>query len=373
MFKKLQNWDQWNRFLMSLSILAFLPLEFPQIWLNAQVIATHDPQAIATLSILPIGGRASAMLGNLLLMSFLAKQYEFWGTITQLVGLVTTGILLVQLFQIGFISATLFIPFLFFLAIGIMINYLNFACRNQDFWTVKVWPKWCKLLQLIGISLLPVFVVLQLRDTILPQFPQWPEGLGFLALLAVFLLSFLQQRTDEMPLFSDTLHPWNNTFFIKIKQQLDHFFQQDWSNIAGWTANLLFMFNSLSQLINVLIHTDSLSAISISAQAFCLTGNMLMLSRSGTLLIEGKDRVWCFSTLWDTTMRIGILGCLLAAGLLHAPLFLFTVVAIAAYITFIYTMTKQTSPDASISKTISFLLLGQTKSVTLSQPIPSKL
>jgi hypothetical protein len=110
-----------------------------------------------------------------------------------------------------------------------------------------------------------------------------------------------------------------------------------------------------------LIHADSLAALSISTQVFCVVGNLLMLSRSGTLLIEGKDRIWCFSSLWDTAMRVGIFGCLLSAGLVSPMIFSLNVVGIFLYLIVIYVMTKRTSPDVSVGKTFGFLFLGRSE------------
>lgn len=359
-FTKLTSWDHWNQFLVSLSIFAFLPLQFPQILRNADVIATQNPEAIATLTVLPIGGYASAMLGNLLLMNFLAGQREFWGTAVQMVGIVTTAILLAQLFQVGFIPILLFIPFIVFLGIGVVINYLNFLYSENPFWSEKIWPKWRSILQLVGIALLPAFAVLQLHDALFPQLPQWPGGLGVAILMSVFVVNLVRQQADTFPAFFRSQNRWRK----KVMQSgdwIDSWLRRGWSGLAGWTANLLFMFNPLSQLINSLIHADSLAALSISTQVFCVVGNLLMLSRSGTLLIEGKDRIWCFSSLWDTAMRVGIFGCLLAAGLVSPMMFSLYVTGIFLYLIFIYFMTKRSSPDVSLGKTLGFLFLGQSE------------
>lgn len=174
--KQLTSWDRWNQFLVSLSILAFLPLQFPQVISNAAVIGTGNPAAIATLGVIPVGGYAAGILGNLLLMNFLAGQREFWGTTVQAAGIVTADIVIFQLFQVGFIPGWLFWPATLFLVVGMVLNYGHFFICDRPGWQDQFWPQWRRILQWLGIALLPALVVLQLHDAFFAEFPRMARG-----------------------------------------------------------------------------------------------------------------------------------------------------------------------------------------------------
>ncbi|WP_030008283.1 hypothetical protein [Picosynechococcus sp. NKBG042902] len=356
--KQLTSWDRWNQFLVSLSILAFLPLQFPQVISNAAVISTGNPAAIATLGVIPVGGYAAGILGNLLLMNFLAGQREFWGTTVQAVGIVTADIVIFQLFQVGFIPGWLFWPATLFLLMGMVLNYGHFLVGDRPSWQAQFWPQWRRILQWLGIALLPALVVLQLHDAFFPNLPEWPGGLGAAFLLSGLMVQLIQRQTVSLPNFFQYQNRWRRGVMAQ-STWLKSWLRRGWRGLAGWTANLLFMFNSLAQFVNCLIYPDDLAALSLTTQVLFVVGNLLMLSRSGTLLIAGKDRIWCASTLWDLLMRVGIFACLLQAGLLSLPLFCVFCGAIAIYLSFIFLMTKRVYPSSSLADTAIFLLFGR--------------
>ncbi len=359
---KLNSWNHWNQLLVSLSILVFLPLQFPQVLRNYELIASADPNAIATLAVIPAMGYASGMLGNLLLMNFLAEQKEFWGTTVQAVGMITSGIVLTQLFSVGLVPKFFFIPFVAILAVGLIFNYSNFFLSQQPLWSERIWTTGRLCMRLIGIALLPVFAVLQLHDALFPRLPQWPGGLG-IALLASFLvLTLIRQQAETFPQFFAEKNQWQRRV-LNHSEWLDAWLRRGWQGLAGWTANLLFMFSPLAQLINSIIHPDSLGALSLTTQFLCVGGNLLMLSRSGTLLIEGKDRIWCFSSLWDTAMRTGIFFCVMYFHLITPTVFFIYSCLVVGYLGFIYIMTKREYEKASLIKTFEFLLLGRSERV----------
>ncbi|MBV5259571.1 hypothetical protein FLX56_14205 [Synechococcus moorigangaii CMS01] len=368
-FKQLTSWDRWNQFLVSLSILAFLPLQFPQVIRNGVVIATGNPEAIATLGVIPVGGYAAGMLGNLLLMNFLAGQREFWGTAVQAVGIVTAGIVLFQLFQVGFIPAWVFDPAAIFLVVGMALNYGQFFYGDRLFWRDQFWPRWRRILQWLGIALLPALVVLQLHDAFFPQLPTWPGGIGAGLLLSVLVVQLVQRQTASLPNFFQAQNRWRQGVMAQ-STWLKSWLRRGWRGLAGWTANLLFMFNSLAQFLNCLIHPDDLAALSLTTQMLFVVGNLLMLSRSGTLLIAGKDRIWCASTLWDLVMRVGIFACLHQAGRLSWLAFGCCCGAIAAYLGFIFAMTKRSYPNSSLGHTLIFLLFGRSPQWQTLEPSP---
>ncbi|MGV2827186.1 hypothetical protein [Myxosarcina sp. GI1(2024)] len=363
MLSQLNSWNRWNQLLVSLSILVFLPLQFPQVLRNHELIVSGDPEAIAALTVIPAMGYASGMLGNLLLMNFLAERLEFWGTAVQAVGMITSGIVLIQLFSAGLVPVFFFIPFVAILIVGSVFNYSNFFLNKQPLWSEHIWLIGRLCMRIMGIALLPAFAVLQLHDALFPKLPQWPGGIG-IALLASFLvLTFIRQQAETFPEFFAEKNSWRRQV-LNSSEWLDAWLRRGWQGLAGWTANLLFMFGPLAQLINSIIHPDSLSALSLTTQFLCVGGNLLMLSRSGTLLVQGKDRIWCFSSLWDIAMRMGVFFCVMYYHLL-APVTFFTCLALVfGCLGFIYLMAKRECQEASISKTFEFLLFGRWQEVT---------
>lgn len=355
---QINSWNRWNQLLVSASIFVFLPLQFPQVIRNFELINSGDPKAIATLAVIPAVGYASGMLGNLLLMNFLAGQREFLGTTVQAIGMATSGIVLAQLYVAGLIPPIVFIPFVAALAVGLVLNYFNFLASDKPLWSEKIWPLWRNCLRIAGVALLPAFVVLQLQDALFPSFPQWPSGLGVASLGSFIMLSFVRQQAESFPQFFAEQNRWRRRV-LERSEWLDAWLRRGWQGLAGWTANLLFMFSTSAQLINCIVHPDSLSALSLSTQSLCVVGHLLMLSRSGTLLIEGKDRIWCVSSLWELIIRTGIFLCVTIAGIISPILFSVYLALVLGYLVFIYAMTKGEYEEASLLKTIEFLLFGR--------------
>lgn len=358
MFSQLNSWNRWNQFLVSLSILVFLPLQFPQVLHNQELIASGDPNAIATLTVISAMGYAAGMLGNLLLMNFLAERLEFWGTTVQAVGMITSGIVLTQLFSVGLVPLFFFIPFVALLILGLIFNYSNFFFNQHSLWSQRIWSTGRLGLRIVGIALLPVFAVLQLHDALFPKLPQWPGGLGIALLASFWVLTFIRQHAETFPEFFAEKNRWRRQV-LDSSEWLDAWLRRGWQGLAGWTANLLFMFGPLAQLINSIIHPDSLGALSLTTQFLCIGGNLLMLSRSGTLLVQGKDRIWCFSSLWDIAMRTGIFFCIMYYHLLTPAAFFVCLASILGYLGFIYIMAKRECEEASVSRTLEFLLFGR--------------
>lgn len=314
------------------------------------------------LVVIPALGYASGMLGNLLLMNFLAGERELGGAAIQGVGMTTSGIVLAQLHAANQVPDFFFFPFVGFLAVGLVLNALNFLLDGKQLWAERFWPLWQNCLRVIGVAALPAFIVLQLHDAFFPSLPRWPGGLG-LGLLASFLvLGLIRRQAESFPEFFAERNRWRRKVLDR-SELLDAWLRRGWRGLAGWTANLLFMFGPLAQLINGVVHPDSLAALALSTQFLCVVGHLLMFSRSGTLLVQGKDRIWCFSSIWEIVMRTGIFLCVAASGLL-SPLSFYVYVALTAgYAAFVFAMAKQEDRSASLPKTVEFLLLGKRQEI----------
>ncbi|WP_017300573.1 hypothetical protein [Nodosilinea nodulosa] len=352
------DWNRWNQLLVGASILIFLPLQVPQILRNMELIASDDPKAIAMLVVIPALGYASGMLGNLLLMNFLVGENELWGSVIQAVGMLTSAVVLTQLYSVGLVPGLFFIPFVMALAIGLVFNALNFGLSETKIWTERIWPTWQNGLRIVGLVALPVFIVLQIRDAFWPELPLWPSGIGFGLLASFLVLGFIRRQAESFPDFFAERNRWRRKV-LEQSEWLDAWLRRGWQGLAGWVANLLFMFGPLAQCINGLVHPDSLAALALSTQFLCVVGHLLMFSRSGTLLVQEKDRIWCFGSIWEIALRSAIVFCIMAAGLLSPLVVSIYLVFVIGYVAFVFVMAKRDYPEGSLLTTIGFLAFGK--------------
>ena len=313
LFPPPQRWEIWTRSLVSSSILAFLPLQLPQILRNAAMIASNDPLQIAQLQVIPLLGYTSGMLANLLLMSYLADRQELWGTIVQSLGVITSGIVVTQLFSVGLVDPRLF----GILALGVSVGFLfNFG----RLWLPRItpsspeltpelgqtrfdryWSWWQNGLNILGLTLFPLILTVQLHDSLIPQLPL-EIGMGSASLLFGLSSTTLLGSANVLG-SANWMELTNNNPLLLSFHSLIQLFRRHWSTLSGWTANLLFMFGPTAQLINNIAHPESIAALSLSTQFLSVLGNLLILARSGTLWIQGHDRVWAVGGVWEVILR----------------------------------------------------------------------
>ena len=306
LFPPQKRWDTWTRILLSGSILVFLPLQLPQILRNAAVMASHDPLQIAQLQVIPLLGYASGMLANLLLMSYLADRQESWGTIVQALGVITSGIVVTQLFRVGLVDPGLFGILALGVSMGFIFNFgrlwLPRPTPSPEELTPELaltgfdryWSWWQNSLNILGLTLFPLILTVQLHNSLFPRLPL-EIGIGSASLLFGLSSTTLLGSANWMGLT-------NNPLLLSF-HSLIQVFRRHWSTLCGWTANILFMFGPTAQLINNLAHPESMAALSLSTQFLSVLGNLLILARSGTLWIQGHDRVWAVGGVWEVLMR----------------------------------------------------------------------
>lgn len=326
------RWSRWNQVMVSLSILAFLPLQVPQIWRNLEVISSQDPLTIAHLKVIPVLGYASGMVANLLLMCYLADRQERWGAIVQGIGIVTSGIVVTQLFTVGLVNAHLFVVLGVGMVVGMGLNLFQLGrspvelsvqpldqtleqssdqtpiqtqkgttgdlsqesseCDRQGF--DRLWSLWKNGLNIIGLTLFPLILTWQLRESFLPTLSLGFGWAGSALLLGFSSTALLENRLPQQ---------WVEHPYCAPMESVLHLLQRYWAVLSGWTANLLFMFGPAAQLMSNLVHPESIAALALPTQALSVLGNLLILARSGTLFIQGQDRVWAVGGLWEVSIR----------------------------------------------------------------------
>lgn len=304
------RWERFSQMMVSLSILAFLPLQLPQIWRNFGLMTTQDPATIAHLKVIPVLGYVSGMVANLLLMCYLADRRERWGAIVQCLGIVTSGIVVTQLFTVGLVHPMLFTGLALGVALGIGFNGIQLwrggnpassdpssdpadpSPSPQGF--DRLWTAWKNGLNILGLTLFPWILTWQLRESLAPNLPLGVGLAGSCILLGISSTVLLESRLPQ---------PWAEHPLFSPLDRLLHLFQRYWAVLSGWTANLLFMFGPAAQLLANLVHPESIAALALPTQFLSALGNLFILTRSGTLFIQGHDRVWAVGSLWEVTVR----------------------------------------------------------------------
>ena len=361
------GWDRCNQTLVSFSILAFLPLQLPQILRNAQVLGTGDPLQIQQLEVIPLLGYGSGMLANLLLMSYLAERRETGGTIVQALGVLTSGIVVSQLFFGGFVHPIVMGTIALITGLGLLCNGARLVWSWQfsapeelgdlglsglgtggdDRW----WQLWRNALNVLGLSVLPWILITQLH---LSLWPSLPLNLGVTLSLGLFFLSsvvVIQTKPNPQPSLA-LASPWPNLHPI-------HWLRQRWPSLSGWIANFLFMVGPTAQVLNNWSHPESIGALALPTQGLAVLGNLLMLSRSGSLLIQGRDRIWAVGSLWEVAMRGIVFLTIAYFGFMPWSWFLAYGVGVLLYFAWIYANAQQNDPERSWFNTFRFLITGR--------------
>lgn len=305
------RWERFSQFMVSLSILAFLPLQVPQIWRNFDAITSQDPATIAHLKVIPVLGYVSGMVANLLLMCYLADRQERWGAIVQCLGIVTSGIVVTQLFSVGLVDPLLFAVLILGVGLGISLNGIQLwrgtdqplstsapeltpePCPDPGTFD-RLWALWKNGLNILGLTLFPLILTWQLQESLLPHLSLGCGVVGSCLLLGISSTALLENQFPST--WSE--HPWWSPL-----EQILGLFRRYWAVLSGWTANLLFMFGPAAQLMANLVHPESIAALALPTQFLSAFGNLLILTRSGTLFIQGHDRVWAVGSFWEVTVR----------------------------------------------------------------------
>ncbi|MBI4052279.1 MAG: hypothetical protein HY400_07215, partial [Elusimicrobia bacterium] len=207
------HWDLWTRRLTHAAMIPFAVLQIPQIMKNLAHLSAGHAEAI---SILPWMGYSTGLLGNMLLLSYFVSQKERGAATVQTVGVITTLIVLSQIFLAGFMPGAAFGTILPVILLGLVLNYLNFKDRMHGL----VWDIWKKASATIALAALPQV----LWATFASFSSYWPAVLGMGTGL---LLLELDRRG-------------------RISDRVQNF----WIKLSAWTVTLLFMFGPVAQLVN---------------------------------------------------------------------------------------------------------------------------
>lgn len=287
-----RKWDSTTEKLTESSTLAFLLLMTPQIVKNARTLLAGDP---APVGILPWMGYSTGLLGNLLLLSYFASKKELGATLVQAVGVVSTFVLLSQIFVAGFMPPPAFALTTVVVAVGLTLNLLNY----KGVLSPAIWSVWQDAAGLVGLTVLPQVIC----ATFSSHTSTTPGVTAGLAGLAFIILS----RAGILP--------------AKLRGL--------WAGLSAWTATLLFMFMPLAQLWSCLSNPAKLAGISLLTTLLGMIGNGLMVPRA----LFTRDLIWFTGSAWGTVMMgWAILFSMFRNNVVNKSIFWSATSALALYI-----------------------------------------
>ncbi len=296
------KWDRWTQRLTDFAAVPFLALQAPQIWANVTNLLAGNPDALANL---PWMGYSTGILGNMLLLSWFASQKETSAARVQAIGVVTSAVVVTQIFLAGFMPAAAFAAVMGAIVAGLALNWLKF----KDKAPAGLWSFWSKASSLLGLVILPQVLWTTFAPAAL--FSYWPGVIaGLLGLAATYYDS---------------------------KGRLPAPLKSLWSNLGAWTATLLFMYGPVAQLMSNVSNPAGMAGIAIGTLLLAMAGNLLMLPRA----MHTKNVVWFTGSAWGVVMGgWAVLLTMFAAGFAAPWLFWAATVAIPLYLATSYLLTR---------------------------------
>eukprot|EP00898_Chlorokybus_atmophyticus_P000440 jgi/Chlat1/1397/Chrsp12S02052 len=280
-----EKYDSYNALtdqLAGLSTGVFLLLFVPQIVKNASALMGGNASA---LSVLPWVGYTTGLMGNTLLLCYFAGKRERTPAIVQGLGMFSTIVLLSQICMAGYMPVPAFAFLSSLTAASFLFNLLEYNGKLNK----TVWDLYLGLVGVIGLGLLPqsIWATFFKSESYVPGMVA--AGLG--------VLWQVLERTGGLP----------NSLRGK------------WSSITAWTANFLFMFMPVAQLVSNLENPASLAGVSVTTTLLVLTGNGLMVPRA----LFTRDLVWFAGSFWGACVGgWGVLFTLFSYGYISGAVFL---------------------------------------------------
>jgi len=252
------KWARTTEQLTTFSMVPFLFLNMPQVWKNWLHMLAGNTAAVGIIS---WTGYTSGMLGNLLLFSYFAAKGERGATLVQAVGVISTAVLLIQVFIAGFFPASFFWPLAFIIVCGVTMGSLRLLGLLGE----RIWAAWQSALGIIGLATLP--------QSLWSMF--CPNNMSYVPALAGGLAGGLLLYLDKRKLLP---HRWSDLR----------------STLSAWTATLLFMLMPVPQLMNNFSNPMSVHGLSALSVVLGMCGNSLMIPRA----LLTRDVIWFTGTTW---------------------------------------------------------------------------
>jgi hypothetical protein len=297
-----QRWDRWTQNLTDFAAVPFLALQAPQIWANVQNLLAGHPEALVNL---PWIGYSTGILGNMLLLGWFASQKEKSAARVQAIGVVTSAVVVGQIFLAGHMPLLAFATVMPAIVAGLLINY----AKIKDKAPAALWNVWSKGSSLLGLVILPQV----LWTTFAP------------AAYASFLPAVLSAVLGI------------GLSYLDSKGRLPGALKSVWGNLGAWTATLLFMYGPIAQLMANVSNPAGMAGIAIGTLFLAMAGNLLMLPRA----MHTKNAIWFTGSAWGVVMGgWAVLLTMFLAGFAAPWLFWAATLAVPAWLGSAYLLSR---------------------------------
>ncbi len=303
---KPSSWDLLTEKLTKWALVPFTLLQVPQIIMNITNLIGGNPEA---LSILPWMGYSTGILGNMLLLSYFASQKEKGASLVQGVGVITSAVVVTQIFLAGFMPGLAFAVVMPAIVAGLVLNFLQLKGKLPE----KLWKGWSRASGLLGLAVLPQVLWATFAPaamaSMIPAIAAGVLGLGMLGL----------EASGKMPKGLKNV----------------------WGALSAWTATLLFMYGPVAQAMSNYTHPEGMAGISVATLLLAMAGNLLMLPRA----VLTKNLIWYTGSGWGVYAGgLLVLAWMYALGLVSSLLFWPAALATVGWTAFlIYKARKEVS------------------------------
>jgi hypothetical protein len=296
------RWDRWTQNLTDFAAVPFLALQAPQIWANVQNLLAGHPEALVNL---PWIGYSTGILGNMLLLGWFASQKEKSAARVQAIGVVTSAVVVTQIFLAGHMPLLAFAAVMPAIVAGLLINF----AKIKDKAPAALWNVWSKGSSLLGLVILPQV----LWTTFAP------------AAYASFLPAVLSAALGI------------GLSYLDSKGRLPGALKSVWGNLGAWTATLLFMYGPVAQLMANVSNPAGMAGIAIGTLLLAMAGNLLMLPRA----MHTRNAIWFTGSAWGVVMGgWAVLLTMFLAGFAAPWLFWAATFAVPAWLGSAYLLSR---------------------------------
>lgn len=318
-------WGVWVERGVLVSLIPFLFLQMPQILTNFANLAA-DPSKIG---ILPWIGYATGILANMNLLSYHVEGRRHTVAAVQLVGLLTSAVVLAQIFLAGFVPQTAALVMPGIIAVGLGINVLKWLGKlPASVFGVDPWKAFNRLSVLLGLFALPLgfSVTFDLMSS---------HRFGVLA--ASFALAGLGAAAMAL----DGLG--------KLPRRA----AAVWGTLGAWLGTLLFLFLPIPQLVNNFAHPEQIAGLAVGTLLLSTFGNALQTAGA----LWHKNRIWFAGSFWAISVGgWGVLLSLFLLGAVSPALFWVFTLAVPASLGWVLRRSMKARGETSYRQALKFLV-----------------
>ncbi|XP_020084351.1 maltose excess protein 1-like, chloroplastic isoform X1 [Ananas comosus] len=291
---KFHEWDSMTAKFAGAANVPFLLLQLPQIVLNARNLLSGNKTALFAV---PWLGMLTGLLGNLSLLSYFAKKRETEAVLIQTLGVISTYVVIAQLWMAGAMPSPQFVATSAVVATGLVLNFLNYFAWLND----RVWLLWEDFITVGGLSVLPQVM----WSTFVPFIPNsiLPGIISSAVAVVAVVMARMGKLSDE------------GTRFVR--------------SLSGWTATLLFMWMPVAQMWTNYLNPNNIKGLSAFTMLLAMIGNGLMIPRA--LFI--RDLMWFTGSAWASFLHgWGNLACMYCFNSISREFFLATTVGLLLWL-----------------------------------------